>query len=196
MLEVEYKARIESIKTVYDYLIGLGFEYSKINFKDTYYEHPCKSFKESDEELRLRVNIENDQYKIYLTYKGPSLTADRSARLEIETQLQGDKRAVAEIDSILKALGFIPKIWKFKKGYLLRNKEFEITLAEVSGGKGEKIVSLGYFIEIEKKIKDESEKREAEREIREFMKKIPGIKSIETRYYTEMIEESINDIET
>lgn len=62
---------------------------------DTYFSHPTRDFKKTDEALRLRVSD-----GMYITYKGPKKCQDAKVREEIEFPVPAD----AEI--LLAKLGF------------------------------------------------------------------------------------------
>ena len=131
MLEMEIKAKIE-IRGTKQKLSKLGAEFiNKQHQLDTYFHHPCRDFKKSDEALRVRIMAN----KYFLTYKGKKLDSQTKTRNEVEIEVN------SRIFSLLKALGFseIRKIEKQRSFYRWDN--LRVYLDKVEG--------LGEFLEIE-----------------------------------------------
>jgi adenylate cyclase class 2 len=68
---------------------------------DTYFAHPQRDFRATDEALRLR----QDDDTLRVTYKGPKLDPPRKTREEIEFALAAD---LATATTLLERLGFRP----------------------------------------------------------------------------------------
>jgi adenylate cyclase class 2 len=69
-IEVEAKAYAEDLNTLEKELIEKGAKFiSRVEQKDTYFNHPNRDFAETDEALRIR---EADG-KTFFTYKGPKM---------------------------------------------------------------------------------------------------------------------------
>jgi len=68
---------------------------------DTYFAHPGRDFRATDEALRLR----SDNGALRITYKGPKLDPPRKTREEIEFALGADH---ATASTLLERLGFRP----------------------------------------------------------------------------------------
>lgn len=103
---------------------------------DTYFAHPMRDFKTTDEALRLRSD---DALRI--TYKGPKLDPPRKTREEIEFALDTDHASAA---TLLERLGFRPaaEVKKKRTEWTLPGPPpATICLDEVEG--------LGTFCEIE-----------------------------------------------
>lgn len=66
---------------------------------DTYFAHPLRDFRQTDEALRLR----QDHDSLRVTYKGPKLDPPRKTREEIEFALGAD---LATATTLLERLGF------------------------------------------------------------------------------------------
>lgn len=66
---------------------------------DTYFAHPLRDFRHTDEALRLR----QDHDSLRVTYKGPKLDPPRKTREEIEFALGAD---LATATTLLERLGF------------------------------------------------------------------------------------------
>ncbi len=75
---------------------ALGAEHVKSEYHaDTYFTHPCRDLKESDEALRLRRTD-----RLLITYKGPKQSSDLKVREEIEFPVPEDAF------NLLQRLGF------------------------------------------------------------------------------------------
>jgi adenylate cyclase, class 2 len=92
-LEVELKAPCPGARKRVESLGG-SFVKSETQ-EDTYFTHPCRDFKKTDEALRLRRTG-----ALYVTYKGPNKSNAVKAREEIEFPVP------AEMATILLRLGF------------------------------------------------------------------------------------------
>jgi adenylate cyclase class 2 len=114
---------------------------------DTYFAHPERDFRTTDEALRLRS--EGDVLRV--TYKGPKLDPPRKTREEIEFAIAADH---ATATTLLERLGFRPAavVRKRRVEFDLRG-DFGATIAidEVDG--------LGTFCEIEVAAGDVAEGR-------------------------------------
>lgn len=100
---------------------------------DTYYEHPTRSFADTDEALRIR----RTDGEASLTYKGPRVDDATKTRREIETPV-ADPEAVG---AVLEALGFEPtaEVCKERERYALEG--YTVALDEVE--------ELGEYVEVE-----------------------------------------------
>ena len=140
MYEVEVKVRADH-EPVRARLSALDAEpVGEISQIDTYYDHPCRSFADTDEALRIRREEEratDDGTTVRLTYKGPLVEQASKTREEHETAVtNGDAMAAA-----LEGLGFDPvaTVEKDRDRYDLRG--YRVTLDEVAG--------IGSFVEVE-----------------------------------------------
>lgn len=185
MLEIELKAEVKNPDVVYDFLARQGFRVQKYIVRDVYYAHPCRKFEETDEELRVRREYKGKEEKLLITYKSLVEEGDRVVREEIETIVH------PEIIRIIERLGFRKALFKEKIGWYLSKDDLKITLCRVKGGIGERIVDLGYFIEVEILIDETENIEEHRRRIEEFIRQIPGVGNIDLEYYTEKIERII-----
>jgi len=131
MLEVEIKVRIE-IEEIKEKLSKLGAKLINEEHQiDTYFHHPCRDFKKSDEALRVRMVA--GQY--FLAYKGKKLDSQTKTRKEIEIKV--DKR----VFNLLQSLAFSPVIKVEKQRSFYKWSNLRIFLDKVEG--------LGEFLEIE-----------------------------------------------
>lgn len=183
MFEIELKARITSIKELYEYLSKeLGFSAVEYVAEDYYFYHPCQNFEKSDEELRVRRERKGSEEKIILTYKGPVIVEDRSAREEIEVNTSDD------IIVILNKLGFSTNAFKRKTGWFMKKNNIEIVLCSVQGVYSNKALFLGDYIEVELKVRSREEIPEAREKVKKFLEKLPGVIEIDTEYYLEKMK--------
>ncbi|MET1159914.1 MAG: class IV adenylate cyclase [Thermoprotei archaeon] len=139
-LEVEAKYRVLcDLDYIVKRLEELGFTRIRDWIeKDTYYNHPCRDFKQTDEALRLRVIKHQETVTSYLTYKGPRLREDKvKIRHEIECRvLDHDK-----VGAVLESLGFNKVLSYSKHRIMYRNGDIIVFIDNVFG--------LGYYIEVE-----------------------------------------------
>jgi len=100
---------------------------------DTYFNHPCRDFKDTDEAVRVRKDVEG----VTVTYKGPKVDFETKSREEIKIRVDSFENAVA----FLRKLGFRPvkDVKKVRKIYRL--KDAIICVDDVE--------SAGKFVEIE-----------------------------------------------
>jgi adenylate cyclase class 2 len=134
MLEIEVKAHADDLKKVEAELRKMGAQFIEdIRQIDTYYNHPCRNFAETDEALRIRCS----GAKYYLAYKGKKVDPESKTRKEIEVEIE-DAHTTAEL---LVSLGFSPvaDIKKVRKVYKLDT--FTVCLDDV--------VNVGTFVEVE-----------------------------------------------
>jgi adenylate cyclase class 2 len=167
MLEIEVKAKIDSITELEEKILKKGARFRKEVFEhDLYFNHPERDFKKTDEALRIR-RVED---RSYLTYKGPKLDGITKTREEINVLVDNWESALA----ILRALGFtrVRSVEKKRRYFTLDN--YRIMLDSLEG--------LGSFIEVEKKGEYDAQ------ELLDFLKGL-GIKRSETKSYLELLLE-------
>jgi len=103
--EVEIKYRVEDIATLERQLQQWGgTEFGEqVTDYDSFFQHPCRNFVQTDECLRLRNRVFPDGTSEHsLTYKGPKIDAVTKTRQEIEMPVAEPERW----ESLLTALGF------------------------------------------------------------------------------------------
>lgn len=138
--EIEAKYRLTcAIDSTMEKLVRLGAIYKEvIDEEDTYFQHPCRDFSETDEALRIRRMMSGGLEKWVLTYKGPrQMIGEVKIREEIETELPDPEK----FRRILEKLGFVKVATIAKKRFVYSYDECEILIDHVSG--------LGMFLEIE-----------------------------------------------
>lgn len=128
-LEVELKAQCPGARGKVE---SLGASYvSSEKQTDTYFHHPKRDFKKTDEALRIR---EADG-SLKLTYKGPKQKSDLKTREEIEFPVSADASA------LLQRLGFTPAFQIKKKRHTYKLNGLTLCCDDVEG--------LGEYLEVE-----------------------------------------------
>ena len=103
--EVEIKLPISDKDAMKKAIINSGGTQQKIEFQvDDYYDHPCRSFSETDEAFRIRHRTiskghslsDTDDTLIELTYKGPKIDDKTKTRIEYNVDLH-DSEAISQI---------------------------------------------------------------------------------------------------
>jgi adenylate cyclase class 2 len=112
MIEVEIKVPLSSdgLDGLQDKILKLGGTYLNHEIQqDTYYDHPCRSFRETDEAVRVRRRIPHTPEKLKtdsplfeLAYKGPKLDKKSKTRLELSLGISD----VTIANAMLMELGF------------------------------------------------------------------------------------------
>lgn len=106
--EVEQKFRLaspESAAALVARVVELGGTWREPeNHSDTYYAHPCRDFRETDEALRIRSI--DDQH--FVTYKGPKINKETKTRRELELPLAPPSFGPQQLGELWQALGFTP----------------------------------------------------------------------------------------
>ena len=125
---------------VREQLQALGAEpLGTVHQHDTYYDHPSRSFAETDEALRLRRESADDDSgtTATLTYKGPLVDDVSKTREEVETEVAD----AAAMDDVLRAVGFEPAAEVEKERERFDLDGYVVALDHVAG--------LGEFVEVE-----------------------------------------------
>ncbi len=142
MIEVEAKYRVkkpEYIKKIEEIITDEKYEYiDTVEEIDTYYNHPCRDFKKTDEVLRIRIRSSGSSKIYILTYKGPRKYSNEiKSRTEYEVKIHNHRI----MDEILQQLGFkkIAVIRKRRRIYRGRRAEITIDVLE----------NIGTYLEIE-----------------------------------------------
>jgi adenylate cyclase, class 2 len=129
-LEVEAKAPCKGAKEKVE---SLGARFLRTeNQSDTYYSHPSRDFKKTDEALRLR-----DTGTLRITYKGPKQHSDLKVRKEIEFEVPPD------CGVLLQALGF-------KEAFTVRKNRRVYSLEGLTLC-CDTVEGLGEYVEVESK---------------------------------------------
>ena len=178
-VEVEAKLRLAScgeLEGVRRRLEELGARHEgEVVEEDTYFQHPCRDFAETDEALRLRIVGGRAE----LTYKGPKrIIGGSKARAEYTTAVADPGEAVR----ILEALGFRPAAVVRKQRSYYRLGDVAVSLDHVEG--------LGCFLEAE--YRGSGGPEEASKAIEEVLEKL-GVAARERVYksYLELLLEAM-----
>jgi len=142
-MEIEVKFRLD--RDVEEAIRQLAtFEIEKVE-EDIYFNSPSRDFRETDEALRVRKDVEG----FSITYKGPKVDSETKSREEIKLRVDDFESAV----KLFKKLGFREAGRVVKKRRIYRAGDAVICLDDVEG--------LGKFVEIEVECDDlEKGKRE------------------------------------
>ena len=172
MIEAEIKAKVDrGILEKFEEL-GLGKE-KESNQTDTYYNHPCRDFRATDEATRVR---DREESGLAFYYKSAKVDPDTKSRQEYKTPVNSD------IYKILKKLGFSEFMKVKKKRSYYTMDEVKITYDEVVG--------LGPYVELEVAA-DEETMKEAKKKLFSVLKKLGIPKSALTRKsYIELLLEA------
>ncbi|MHA2359064.1 MAG: class IV adenylate cyclase [Candidatus Thorarchaeota archaeon] len=165
--EVEVKVAIDSYEEMEERILKLGAK--KINREeqiDSYYDHPSRTFHDTDEALRVRsrLAIENEQVDstrglVELTYKGPKIDSTTKTRIEASVSLDDSE----EMKTILENLSFKLVATVTKKRQFFTLPTMTISIDEVE--------DVGLFMELESVVKTK-EVDAAREEIFSTMKKL------------------------
>lgn len=187
VLEVEQKFVLTDTDAFFNYVESQDIEWEvDIEEKDTYFQHPCRDFVQTDEAFRIR---ERDEKKLsrpdprlrkrVLTYKGPKLDMEVKTREEVELTLADDALAW---ERMLKCLGFrkVATVEKArtKAWYYWQGSKIEISL--------DLLKSMKRYVELEIVVHDESEAASAQEKILSLAE-VMGLREVEPRSYLELV---------
>lgn len=150
---------------------------------DTYFAHPCRSFVETKEALRVR-RIDGIPF---VTYKGPKLPGAIKARRELEWNLSPGDSDGGKMIELLLALGFqqVAEVRKRRQNYELETApgSLGMTVDEVEG--------VGNYAEIEAMAADESGVSDARQRISRVADRL-DVDAPETRSYLTLLLDRLN----
>ncbi|KAA5545175.1 class IV adenylate cyclase [Roseiconus nitratireducens] len=170
MFEIEQKFRVADRRELQSRLAASGASAGETQrHADTYYQHPSRDFRQSQEALRIR---QVDSVPS-VTYKGPKLRLSDStlkARQEIEWCLAPGDPEGRQMQRLLTALGFsvVEIVEKTRCSYGWSDDDprnhFTVTLDDVDG--------LGCFAEIELLIDESDSNQDAAEEAGESIARL------------------------
>lgn len=105
LYEVEVKLPLPDKEAMKETILQVGgIEMNSELQVDDYYDHPCRSFSETDEAVRVRHRTpsegqplsESGDALVELTYKGPKIDAKTKTRIEYTTDVH-DSEAISQI---------------------------------------------------------------------------------------------------
>jgi adenylate cyclase class 2 len=169
--EVEVKIPLESSDSLRVALLDIGGR--KLNTEtqiDTYYDHPCRAFRDTDEAVRVRNRqpdtdtkawISNDEYAQFeMTYKGPKVDPLSKTRVELSVGVDN----TSSICSILDNLSFKKVAEVVKKRTFYDVNGITVSIDDV--------VDVGLFLELERVVDDEKEIEGAREAIFDIVRKL------------------------
>ncbi len=149
-IEVEVKIPIENRKSVEEALHRVGAQRMNSETQvDVYFDHPARSFQETDEALRLRSRHPEAEGNAKdtaitspyeMTYKGPKLESRSKSRVELSVHISNIDNA----RSILESLGF-----KFVATISKRRVFYTVDSITVSV---DDVEDVGLFLELERVV--------------------------------------------
>lgn len=170
--EVEVKVPITDSEEMRQRLLDSGA--SQLNSEvqvDTYFDHPCRAFEETNEAVRVRtrkpldeVDLDSSHALNELTYKGPKIDQKTKTRLEYSVDIND----AASLSKILEKLGFKPVATVTKKRTFYTLRDITISIDDVE--------QVGLFLELESIAYEKSEMESAKRTIFDILDKL-GIDS-------------------
>ncbi|MDH4213664.1 MAG: class IV adenylate cyclase [Candidatus Thorarchaeota archaeon] len=165
--EVEVKVPINDEKAIEHAILQAGGKRLNTEIQsDLYYDHPCRSFSQTDESVRIRIRKPVEDYPlpaseyapIELTYKGPKVDRTTKTRLEYTSGISD----FDAISSILQHTGF-KLVATIKKHRVFYNFEgITVSIDNVEG--------VGRFIELELAADNEEEMQYAKDRILSVVK--------------------------
>jgi adenylate cyclase, class 2 len=167
--EVEIKLSVSDKEVMKQKIIQAGGVPLNTDLQiDIYYDHPCRSFSETDESIRIRRRAltkdsstkETEQAPVELTYKGPKVDKKTKTRIEYTVGLEEENYEI--INKILISTGFrfvatITKIREF----------FDISGITASL---DDVTDVGLFIELELIADGDDRMKEARERILKLVK--------------------------
>lgn len=140
--EVEVKFRVQDSAGLLDVLTKLGVEFGPAETQtDQYFQHPARSFVDTDEALRLRSIGEHT----VLTYKGPVIDRETKTRQELEVPLAPGHVTAETMVRVLEQLSFIPvrEVRKSRRSGQLMWDGLQVTCS------WDEVPKIGTFVELE-----------------------------------------------
>ncbi len=168
--EVEVKIPLQETGQLRAALLEIGAR--KLNTEtqvDAYYDHPCRSFPDTDEAIRIRSRqpdpdnhraVLDDRPLTEMTYKGPRIDPLSKTRVELSVGLDDSKEA----GLILKQLGFkeVAEVTKIRAFYAIRDITVSI----------DDVIDVGLFLELERVVDDENQIESARNDIFEVVREL------------------------
>ena len=173
-LEIEQKFAINSPVELVERIEQLGArELLAVEQRDTYYNHPSRDFRTTDEALRIRRTGD----AAVITYKGAKLDTEVKTRPEIEIPL-------AQCESwppLLEMLGFVEvaTVSKRRRRFALARDDFDIEVAV------DEVTDVGHFAEVEI-VADQSQLAAARQVVQSLAGEL-ALSCVEPRSYLAML---------
>lgn len=179
--EIEQKFHVDDLGGLEQCLVQLeAVEQGVEQHSDSYYNHPSRDFRETNEALRIRRLNGTPM----ITYKGPKLPGAVKARLEREWRLDPGDPDGSSTEELLEILGFRPVaiVRKRRRSFRLPGEmsDFGVMIDDVH--------SLGLFAEVELMVPQKSEIERARERIAQLSGHL-GLQRAEARSYLRMLLE-------
>ena len=167
--EVEVKVPINDEKAIERVIIKAGGKRLNSEYQsDLYYDHPCRSFSQTDEAIRIRAREPEDDLPlptseyaaIELTYKGPKVDKTTKTRLEFTSGISNFEA----ITSLLQHTGF-KLVATIKKHRVF----FDIDGITVSI---DNVEGVGTFVELELVAQSEKDMHDAKNRILSLVRQL------------------------
>ncbi len=170
--EVEVKVPITDSEVMKQKLLDSGARMLNSEVQiDTYFDHPCRTFLETDEAVRVRTRRPLDDQELEssfspneLTYKGPRIDEKTKTRLEYTVGITDTD----SLSSILESLDFKHVAAVTKKRTFFDLRDITISIDEVE--------QVGLFLELESIAHSKDEMESAKKTIFEVLDEL-GIDS-------------------
>ena len=211
MYEVEQKYRLTDPVAFAQALAEGNVEWTReTREEDTYFRHPTRDFRQTDEALRVRLQAvralsksevpepmecltgngfpfpTGDEWAVraFITYKGPKLRRSSKTREELELPLVTDAERLPQWKALLQVLGFQPvtPVRKVRRKAWL---EWQGARVEISR---DWVQNIGEFAELEIVVKEQEEIPEAEQKILVLAQKL-HLGDVEMKSYLELVLE-------
>jgi adenylate cyclase class 2 len=188
VFEVELKYRVRDVDDLLVQIDSLGgVEGASEQHEDTYFQHPCRDFRQTTEALRIR-RIDG---RPSVTYKGPKQTFAHDgvtgikSRRELEWELGPGDPQGENFDLLLRSLGFteVATVKKRRRTFRMVDDAQPITVVI------DHLAGEGWFAELEM-ICDEIVAREAVAEKIAGLANKLRIGTVEPRSYLRIVLES------
>ena len=182
MIEVEIKFRLPGAEELVAALRELGAEEQvSQRHEDTYFLHPCRDFRATDEALRIR----SINGVASVTYKGPKQPGPMKVREELEWCLAPGDTDGSNLALMLNRLGFekLANVKKKRRIFLLPNHAVGVDLDDVE--------TLGLFVEIEAMADEGMDVHAAKSSVQKLADQL-GLREPEQKSYLTMVLEQQN----
>jgi len=164
--EVEVKLPLRDTEPMKKTILQAGGVQLKSEFQeDIYYDHPCRSFSETDESVRIRhitpaEKSESGPALVELTYKGPKI--DKKTKTRIEYTVDLNEKDMESMIQILLNSGFkhVARITKHREYFDIQG----ITASM------DDVTDVGRFIEFELIADGKDEMKKARNRVLELVK--------------------------
>ena len=184
MYEVEQKFKLTAPERFLEKLAELGVAWTAdVHESDTYFQHPSRDFRVTDEALRIRrrtVTVNDVQEsECFITFKGPKLSAETKTRAEQELPIL--IHTTEGWETLLISLGFqpLPPIRKRRQKAWLVWQNFRVEISY------DDVPPLGKWAELEILVTEKSEFSAAEEGIRTLAERLE-LTQIERKSYLEL----------